>query len=408
MKHKLLYSIIIAVALMGCRQKGDVYFNPSDPTNMLYETYEAQFQVIWLGLNSHYAFWSEDPTDWDAVYNAMLPRFKELDSKYEADRSTPDSLALISLYAEATSKLIDHHLVLHVRDVHTGQHCEYRPGYEEVIQRDYVVKDDYSTKAMKDAINSFVSEGILDGGTWGKMGEEENFFGTRTVDDKKIAYLWQSHFEMNEALKKVGETDEEKQYIQNIKAWQDMCLNDANLLGIILDNRCNRGGNSEDLQLIVGSFIDEKIHYADLRYKEGVGRYEYTDWIPTYAEPNPSVTRRNLEKENIPYVVLTNAFSVSMAEISAQVIKNLPTGCMIGERTYGAHGQSTAYSSLFHDGSFGAPEGKHYVYTSNIQTRFVEDGVLEGKGIEPSKSMLQVESGYAGATIKAIDYIKAY
>ena len=406
MKHKLLYIIILAGILMGCRQRGDVYFDPNDPINMQYTTYAAQFEAIWRGMNTHYVFWSQDPTDWDAIYQNMLPRFQELDSKYQADGSTPDSLTLVNLYAEATKTLIDHHLKLYVRDIHTGQECAYCPGREEVLQRDYVVDQQYSAAAMKEAIDGFVSSGALNEGKWGQLDKNINFFGIRYVDDKKIAYLWQNSYKMTESLKREGETELEKQYIQNIRSWLDMCLNDENLLGIILDNRCNNGGSTNDLDIAIGSFIGERLHYADLRYKEGSGRYEYTDWIPAYVDVNDN--HRNLEAEKIPYVVLTNAFSISMAEITSQIIKNLPTGCMIGERTYGAHGQSNDYTTVFHDGAIGSTSGNHYIFTSNLQTRFVNESVLEGTGITPTKSILQLESGYSGAMLKAIDYIKAY
>lgn len=126
------------------------------------------------------------------------------------------------------------------------------------------------------------------------------------------------------------------------------------------------------------------------------------------ADTNNIRNRRDLEAENIPYVVLTNAYSISMGEMSSAAIKLLPTGCMIGERTFGAHGQLISLSTIFHDGTFGDPNGKHYVYTSSLQLQFLEDGILEGQGITPDKSILQMESGYAGAMEKAIDYIKAY
>ena len=86
----------------------------------------------------------------------------------------------------------------------------------------------------------------------------------------------------------------------------------------------------------------------------------------------------------------------------------MPTGRMIGERTFGAHGQLLAHNTIFHDGTFGDKNGKHYVYTSSMQTRFVNDGILEGIGITPTKTIYQAEEGYLGAMNKAIDYIKAY
>ena len=173
--------------------------------------------------------------------------------------------------------------------------------------------------------------------------------------------------------------------------------------------RINEGANVNDLNIVVGSFISEPMHYADVRYKEGLGRYEYTEWIPAMVDTSAIPNRRDLAKANIPYVVLANAFSISMAELSAEAIKMLPTGRMIGERTFGAHGQSVSYSTIFHDGEFGNINGNHYVFTSSMQTRFVgEQRVLEGEGVSPTKTITQAEAGYEGAMEKAIDYIKAY
>ncbi|MBO4362244.1 MAG: hypothetical protein J5823_05610 [Paludibacteraceae bacterium] len=408
MEHKLLYIIAISLLVVGCRQKGDIYVDPNDPMNLNYTSYAKQFDIFWQGMNTYYVFWSEDETDWDDVYTRLKPKFDALDEAYKADGSVPDSLTFIALYQDATSSLIDHHLVLRLRDVHTDQLYVYSPGSEEVKSREYVAGQKYGKKVMKEEIQKCIDQKLLDAGTWGEKGDDANFFGIRTLDDgRKVAYLWQSSYNMLASLKEEGETDEERVYINNIEAWMDMCLTETRLAGIILDNRCNRGGKVADLELVVGSFINEKVHYADLRYKEGPGRYDYTDWMPAYVEP--AAKRRDIETENIPYIVLTNAYSISMAETSAEIIKKLPTGRMIGERTYGAHGQLMPYNTYFHDGTFGdINNGKHYVYTSSLQVRFVDDGILEGVGITPTKAIYQAEDGYIGAMNKALDYIKAY
>lgn len=407
--YRIAVVACLAVAVAGCRPKGDVYFDPSDPLNMAYTTYAGQFEAVWKGLNTQYVFWSVDTTDWDAVYYRMHPKFEELDQNYQTNGILPDSATLAGLYVEATSSLIDHHMQVMVRDIHTGTVCTFMPGIAEVKRREYTAGQSYTIEDIKNAVNGYVSSGLLDGGNWGKFGEYENYFGTRDVDGKKIAYLWLNSYRISELINETGETDEEKQYVSNLRGWLDMCLNDSNLLGIILDNRCNKGGQVNDLNIVVGSFISEPMHYADVRYKEGLGRYEYTEWIPAMVDTSAIPNRRDLAKANIPYVVLANAFSISMAELSAEVIKMLPTGRMIGERTFGAHGQSVSYSTIFHDGEFGSINGNHYVFTSSMQTRFVgEQRVLEGEGVSPTKTITQAEAGYEGAMEKAIDYIKAY
>ncbi len=411
MKKGLLYISMIAVMLAGCRQKGDVYYDPNDQLNMSYTTYAGQFEAIWHGLNTYYVFWSEDSTEWDLVYKEMLPRFQELDSAYKNNGTIPDSLTFVGMYQDVTSTLIDHHLTMQIRDVHTNKPYIFEPGQDEVNQRDYVQGQTYSTAAMKEAIDGFVKDGLLTSGTWGKRGNYVNFFGFRKVDTKKIAYYWQNNFYMTSTLQAgILDTDDElaQQYTKNIESWLDMCLNDEDLLGIILDNRCNGGGQLADLEIVIGPFISEPLQYGNIRYKEGPNRYEYTNWIPAYADTMDIRNRRDLEAQNIPYVVIANAYSISMAEISSAAIKLLPTGCMIGERTFGAHGQLYSLSTIFYDGTFGDPNGKHYVYTSSLQTKFLDGGILEGQGVSPDKSILQMESGYAGAMEKAIDYIKAY
>lgn len=52
------------------------------------------------------------------------------------------------------------------------------------------------------------------------------------------------------------------------------------LAGIILDNRNNTGGYQDDLDYLVGSYINEKTEFCQSRYKEGPSRYEYSAWNP--------------------------------------------------------------------------------------------------------------------------------
>ena len=409
MKKSLLYILVLAATTTlstGCRERGDVFINPNDAVNMTYTTYAKQFDIIWSGLNTHYVFWSEDKTDWDEVYKTMRPMFARLDSIYEADGTVVDSIPFVRLYAAATSTLLDHHLHLRWQDVHTKKVYDYSPGKVEVSNRDYVIGGSHNIDSLKAAINNYANIGLLDGGRWGKWNDIENFYGQLTLSNgKKIAYLWQNGFDMIGALATKGKNEEESQFILNIDRWITCCTQNDNLAGIILDNRNNHGGKVRDLDLVVGAFIKEPMHYADLRYKEGAGRYEYTDWYAGTIDTCTAYPQRDLEAENIPFVVLVNANSVSLAEASAQAVKMLPTGYVIGERTYGAHGQLLSLPSYFHDGTFGDKNGKHYVYTSSMQTRFAGEELLEGIGITPDKEIIQRDNGLNAAMAEAVAYI---
>ncbi|MBO4362187.1 MAG: hypothetical protein J5823_05315 [Paludibacteraceae bacterium] len=410
MKKSLLYILAIlftANVLSGCRQRGDVYLDPNDEMNMLYTTYAKQFDVIWRGMNTHYVFWSEDQTDWDKVYTTMYPMFARLDSMYDADGTVVDSVSFVKLYAAASAQLIDHHLLWRWKDVHSGKVYDYMPGKAEVAQRDYVYGSKYNRDSLKAAISNYENIGLLGGGRWGEMNDHENYFGLLNMENgKRIAYLWQDGFDMYSTLDAKGTNEKESQYITNVKRWLEYCTTDSQLGGIILDNRFNSGGKVRDLELVIGAFIQEPLHYADLRYKEGAGRYEYSDWYAATVDTCTRFPRRDLAAENIPYVVLVNANSISLGEASAQVAKMLPTGYVIGERTFGAHGQLTSLSTYFHDGTFGKANGKHYVYTSSMQTRFVGEPLLEGIGITPNKEIIQRDNGLNAAMAEAVAYIK--
>ena len=412
MKKQLLYILVLVITtgiFTGCRQRGDVFLDPNDDLSMRYNTYAGQFDVIWRGLNTHYVFWSEDPTNWDEVYKTMHPMFARLDSIYDADGTVADSVAFVRLYAAATATLIDHHMTLRWKDVHTQKQYVYVPGLMEVSQRDYAYGGNYVKDSLKAAINNYMQIGLLDeGGRWGELNDIENFYGLLLLENgKRIAYLWQSGYDMIGSLNVNPANEKESQFIKNIDRWMQSCTQDSQLAGIILDNRNNYGGKVRDLSLVIGAFIQEPLYYADLRYKEGPGRYEYTDWFADYVDTCTLYPRRDLKAENIPFVVLVNAHSISLGEASAQVAKSLPTSYVIGERTFGAHGQLISIPSYFYDGTFGNKNGKHYVYTSNLQTRFVGEEVLEGKGITPDKEIIQRDKGLNAAMEEAIEYIKS-
>ena len=160
--------------------------------------------------------------------------------------------------------------------------------------------------------------------------------------------------------------------------------------GIILDTRSNGGGYQDDLDYLVGSFINERTMIFKTRYKEGPGRMEYSTWCPYYQDPNRNY-HRDITAENIPYVVIVDINSVSMAEIEPMVIKGIfPTAHIVGERTYGGTGplQSDAVD-LGYGGPFGNSSAyNHYVYTSTFEA-LMDGRVQEGEGLTPDEVVLR-------------------
>ena len=144
------------------------------------------------------------------------------------------------------------------------------------------------------------------------------------------------------------------------------------------------------------------------RYKEGPGRLEHSVWSPVTIKP--SSENRDLASEDIPYVVLSNIYSISMGEITTYNISQLPTGYVIGERTYGATGPLLSDAiDLTYGGPFGDIEReRHYVYTSTYEIKTHDGFVPEGKGFTPNKEVLTRDAGVKGQLDAALEYIMSY
>ena len=182
------------------------------------------------------------------------------------------------------------------------------------------------------------------------------------------------------------------------------------LAGILLDNRANSGGSQDDLDYLVGSYIDEKTEIFKTRYKEGPGRLEYSVWIPYYLFPQ-SQYHRDITAENIPYVILCDINSVSMGETEPMFMKAvLPTSYIIGERTFGATGplQPVAYINLTYGGPFGNINTMHHdVYTSTFEA-LIGGQVPEGIGCLPDQEVLRknYNGDFKPQLDAAIEYIR--
>ena len=197
---------------------------------------------------------------------------------------------------------------------------------------------------------------------------------------------------------------------QLIDKWKNAAIKTPKnkLAGVILDNRCNNGGYLSDLNHVVSPFIKKDHAVISTRYKEGPGRLEHSVWSPVTI--TPSTTNRDLASENIPYVVLSNIYSISMGEITTYNISQLPTGYVIGERTYGATGPLLSDAI---DYTYGGPFGdiereKHYVYTSTYEIQTHEGFVPEGVGFTPNQEVLTRDAGIKGQLDAALEYIKNY
>lgn len=429
MRKLSLLILSVIFVLTSCRKDADYVPYIGETSYISYTSYTEQFKVLWNNINTGYVFWDVDKTDWDEVYKKYVPEFEALDARIKAGGKVSTS-ELETLYKNSMGSLIDHHMSITIKNIHPNpdeeDHFKFYPSDDEIVKRDYY--HDMST--TMDNILGFLQEvAVLD--------DYEDYYivdadvkagnlvdGSELVvcyilfelpDGRQVPYLWQNMYAMTSVIQ-MANTGDSTTFEYEVSRLYDDWLTAAietpadSLGGVILDNRCNAGGLASDLQLVVGSFSEKVFSPLQTRYKEGPGRLEHSVWNDFVIKAFADNYKRDLEKENIPYVVLSNLYSISMGEITSYAVSQLPTGYMIGERTNGATGPLIpGQIDLTYGGPFGSMEtDNHYVYTSTYETRTNDGFIPEGIGFSPDKEVLTNEVGVKGQLDAALEYINNY
>lgn len=400
MKKIITIAAILVLVGSSCRREADYMPYIGENGKLAYSTYTEQFDYLWRVLSTGYVFWDVDTTDWDAMYERYLPAFQELDEKYERQGFVPTD-ELQTLYTGLVSGLVDHHLTFRVRNLHPAPDDQnaavsVTPYALEIPTRDYYyesageenqgiqiflqnIENQYTVETHESCVAYEPNLG---------MSVTYHYILFRLPDGRKIPYLWQSSAGIMPIMLQNGEGAQLlDHYFRAITETPR-----EQLAGIILDNRCNRGGYQDDLDFLIGNYLNEKTEIMKTRYKEGPGRLEHSPWTPYYIFPNTRY-HRDITAENIPYVILCDINSVSMGEIEPMTIKAvLPTAHTIGERTHGGTGPLQPANCI--DLNYGGPFGisnlsvGHYVYTSTFEAQ-ISGKVWEGIGHTPDEIVLR-------------------
>ena len=400
MKRIIILAITTVVLFSACRKQADYMPYIGENGKLAYNSYTEQFDYLWKVLSTGYVFWDVDTTDWDAMYDRYLPAFRTLDKQYEQVGyvKTED---LQKLYTSIIGGLRDHHLTFWVRNLHPApddmsSFVGVTPYNLEIPTRDYYYE---SSSAENAGIQAFLQniesqytvethETSVGYAPELGMTVTYHYILFKLPDGRKIPYLWQSSAAITPIILQNGETAQLLDHY--FRAITETPRNQ--LAGIILDNRCNRGGYQDDLDYLIGNYLNERTEIMKTRYKEGPGRLEHSVWTPYYIDPNKKY-HRDITAENIPYVIICDINSVSMGEIEPMTIKAvLPTSHTVGERTHGGTGplQPAECIDLNYGGPFGTndlSEG-HYVYTSSFEAQ-ISGKVWEGIGHTPDEIVLR-------------------
>ena len=398
MKKIITIAAILLLIGSSCRKQADYMPYIGENGQLAYSTYTEQFEYLWKVLSTGYVFWDVDTTDWDAAYSRYYPKFQELDKKYEeVGYVSTDELRV--LYTGLVGGMTDHHMSFVVRNLYPAPddqspYVSVAPYNLEIPTRDYYFESSGEENAgIQSFLNSIESQYSVE--THESCVAYVPDLGMTVVyhyilfvlpDGRKVPYLWQSSAGIMPVMLQNGEGAQLlDHYFRAI-----METPRSQLAGIILDNRCNRGGYQDDLDFLIGPYLNEKTEIMKTRYKEGPGRLEYSVWTPYYIFPNTRY-HRDITAERIPYVILCDINSVSMGEIEPMTIKAvLPTAHTIGERTHGGTGplQPANCIDLNYGGPFGDASCGHYVYTSTFEAQ-IEGKVWEGIGHTPDEIVLR-------------------
>lgn len=426
MKRNIITLAIIALIFSGCRKEADYHPYIGEIDYLAYDSYSTQFEHLWKCISTGYVFWDVENTDWDAVYNKYIPKFNALDAKHKAGQEV--TLAeLDTLYRGAFGGMRDHHMAVAIKNLFPAasdneSQLIIRPGLLEVEKRDYYIESMAQEQAnlatffdeMESTYDIETHETVTAPVEELGASVTYHYFVIKLSDGRKIPYLWQSMAALTPVMRALGGSSQASAAAAIIDHWLTAITETPReqLAGFILDNRLNRGGFQDDLDYLVGTFLNNKTEIYKSRYKEGPGRLEHSAWTPYYIDVQ-SKYHRDITAENIPYVIICDIYSISMGEIEPMVAKSvLPTSYVIGERTFGATGPLQPATSI--DLNFGGPFGdpntmNHYIYTSSFEAQ-IGGKVMEGIGCTPDKEVLRKNHNgdFKPQLDVAIDYIMNY
>lgn len=335
------------------------------------------------------------------MYAKYKPLFKELKTGVKTD-----SLTAISYFYEITENLVDHHYCL---TLFTEGGYDYaatlNPGQNEIATREYY-HEPLDLKALESIVEDNVKSGRIERYCRYNF-KYENLTVFSYLLDGNIAYLYISAFKMDNHI-----NDTVLQ--ETLNNFYDIINSTDDLKGIIIDIRNNSGGYLNDIYLVVAPLTKEDMTFGYTRSKIGMGRYDYSPWSPMTLYPskvNFYEWAHSIERDlsQVPVVGIIDLYSMSMAEITAMAIDELPCGSIAGERSFGAHGPLTTNYTDHFTGSL--MNRAFNINTSTLMVKRTDGKCYEGIGIIPDIEALYDEerflSGEDTQLEAAVQYLKS-
>lgn len=368
--NKYILVLFVFFIMTSCRKEIPEINRPEDYVE---GNFSEVFDAYWNGMNNNYVFWDIDTTNWDRVYKQYKPLFAKLNLADSIDVRTG-----YTYFKEMTSGLIDSHYDLSFNDSWLADSSSINPAYQRKL-----AKPDYHDPISVLHFYYTLPDNYLDEG-WKRgfvnVGNSQYVAVAGTIDQHTLYFYFNSF-----NLKSLYETDDDNAVKTVEQYFFDMINNTPDIKGIILDVRGNGGGSLADLNFLLGRMIDKRLDFGFTRSKQGNGRLDYSPWTPAFVTPQAGANNITA-----PIVMLADAWSVSMSEITTMAVKSLPNGHFVGERTWGGNGPLTA--NKFYNGGQFSTGFINQTYTSSLMLKYRDGKIYEGIGFPPDIEVKYDES----------------
>lgn len=359
MKRIIVYlSSIFLLCLTSCEDMTTV-FNPNSDAEYKkkqFSTLAGQFDYIWTGLNNSYMFWYSDSTDWDAVRDKYLPKFRELDEMWQRGDSVND--AIIYLYiTDIASTLRDRHLEIHMTNPYSSlpRSITTISGLLSSLSSDLGILLRIGNRFYKDNLfNNYPVSNIKEM----EYNDGIHKYAYSCVINDSIPFIHVPNFYTTDSIfckNNPGYSHVVNNFFDNIR----LLSSQNRIKGIIIDNRFNFGGQLADLESFIQTFSSMQTEVYRQRSKTGLGKFDYSPWIPFIINPDPT---KYVDIHNAPIIILQDHYSMSAGELLGHALSFLPHTHLIGRPTYGAHSiLANGLFEYFHTGSFNTDSINYYI-----------------------------------------------
>lgn len=324
--NRALVTGLLAVTAAGCV---DTFLGPAPEADHAVMAFDA----LWTEFDRHYAFFGHKGMDWDAMRAEYRPRIE--------DGATDGEL--FDVVADMLDELEDGH-VNFFTPYASYSYEGWREPYPESFNLPMMTARLYNPRATSD--HQLV---------WGARHE----FG----------YIWVGDFT----------SDRSSQLERAVRELR-------NKSGLIIDVRNNGGGSGETVRDFAGLFADRRVHYMDIRYRNGPEHDDFSAPAARYVEPRSA-------RFDGPVAILTNRRAFSAAEGLVLAARQMPDATVIGDTTGGGAG-STIVREL--------PNGWLVRLSHSIGTDPV-GRTWEGVGLAPDRWVVQTEGDVAAGRAPVLD-----